>query len=180
MKESIGGTWLFGLVIAFVVMFTTFVSVSTNYSRCFKIKDDILAIVEYYHGINEDSINAINENLVSIGYASTGVCPEEQGCWFGFNTGASSPVSYGSDVNYCISKNVVTKKVKKYTDGTGKLTNAVIDGAIGHPASAYYKVVVFFKLDWPIFNQIMNISIDGETSIIYLLNDYWQVEDVCG
>lgn len=181
MKESIGGTWLFGLVIAFVVMFTTFVSVSTNYSRCFKIKDDILAIIEYYHGVNDRSISAINEMIVSIGYSSTGDCPtDDGGCWFGFNSGELNARYSATDVNYCIAKNVITKKVQKNTDGGGRFSSAVIDGAIGHPESAYYQVIVFFRLDWPILNQIMNINIDGETSVIFLLDDYWQIENLCG
>ncbi len=44
MKEAIGGTWLFTLVIAFLAVFTTFVSITTNYSRTYKIKDEIIKI----------------------------------------------------------------------------------------------------------------------------------------
>lgn len=174
MKESIGGTWLFGLVIAFVVMFTTFVSVSTNYSRCFKIKDDMLAIIEYYHGVNDQSLSAINEMLVSIGYSSTGECPTDgNSCWFGYSTSSLGASGYGGNINYCIAKHKITKQAT--FDGT----QLDYEGALGHPESAYYQVIVFFRLDWPILRQIMEINIDGETSIIYLLNDHGYV-DMCG
>ena len=61
MKEAIGGTWLFGIVLTFVVLFTTFISLSTNYSRCFRIKDEIITTIEHYNGVNEKSLKYINE-----------------------------------------------------------------------------------------------------------------------
>lgn len=180
MKEAIGGTWLFGLVIAFVVMFTTFISVSTNYSRCFRIKDDILAAIEHYHGINEDSLSIINDYLVGIGYSSTGECPSDDGdsCWFGYKTSdPSRSVGYGSKANYCISKVLLTEKA--YKDAMHQ-EGVIPNGPIGHPESAYYQVIVFFKLNWPILNSVFNIDISGETSAIYLLRDFDEVKDKCG
>lgn len=169
MKEAIGGTWLFGIVVAFVVLFTTFISVSTNYSRSFRIKDDILSIIEHYHGVNDKSLEAINRNLTSIGYSSTGRCPDDGTCWVGYNT--SGVVSgYGTNRNYCISRHLINKQATKNK----------ISGVIGHPESAYYSVAVFFRLDWPILNSFFNINITGETSIIYNVNDNKNFVKVCG
>ncbi len=169
MKEAIGGTWMFGLVIAFLALFTTFVSVTTNYSRCYKIKDEILLAIERNHGINEDSIGTINEYLKGIGYSSTGSCPTDGNCWYSFNINQQNPSSYSKasngNINYCISKHSVTERT------TGKDV-IYTNGAIGHPDSAYYEAVVFFRLDWPILNTFFNIKISGETSVIFLLNDY--------
>ncbi len=168
MKEAIGGTWIFGIVLTFLVLFTTFISVSTNYSRCFRIKDEILLAIEHYKGVNEKSIGEINSYLTNLGYTSTGRCDEGYGnetslrtskvtSWFGFNTNNSSnAVRNSGNANYCIRKYVVTE--------TGY-------GPIGHPRSAYYQVIVFFKLDWPILSQVFNIRINGETSIIHNFND---------
>lgn len=163
MKEAIGGTWLFGLVITFVALFTTFVSVSTNYSRCYKIKDEILLAIERNHGVNKDTLSTISSYLSGIGYSSKGDCPDDGDCWNGFTIGWDNPTSTSS-ANYCISKHSVTRK---YKDGDAIQTN----GPIGHPESAYYEVIVFFRIDWPILNRFFNIKISGETSIIYLIND---------
>lgn len=169
MKEAIGGTWLFGLVVAFVVLFTTFISVSTNYSRCFRIKDDILSIIEHFHGVNRESLEAINQNLTSIGYSSSGTCPDDGTCWVGYDT--SGDISgFGSNRNYCISRHLITKESTK--EG--------ISGPIGHPESAYYSVAVFFRLNWPILNSFFDINITGETSIIYNVNDNENFVNVCG
>ena len=171
MKEAIGGTWIFVLVITFLALFTTFVSVTTNYSRCYKIKDEILLTIERNHGVNVDSISAINEYLGSLGYTATGSCPNDGGCWYGFSKNSNNgPVnSYASGPNYCISKHVITEK----TRGDGYTYTS---GPIGHPESAYYQAIVFFKLEWPIINTFFNIKISGETSIIFMLNDIDQIK----
>lgn len=170
MKEAIGGTWIFGIVIVFIALFTAFVSLSTNYSRCYRIKDELINTIERYHGINEDSISRINEYLSGIGYASTGECPQDGTCWYQFSADINStkPVNgYGgsSKTNYCISKYDVVSK-----DAKGNLL-----GPIGHIENSYYQVVVFFKLDIPIFRQLFNIKIAGETATIYMPNDMIEV-----
>ncbi len=163
MKEAIGGTWLYVVVLAFIALFTCFVSVSTNYSRCFKIKDEILTTIEIYHGLNEEAVTRINDYLQGVGYSSDGECPNDGSCWYGFSTSKDNGVSgYGGRNNYCIAKHVVV--------GTKTASNGdtIVNGPIGHPESAYYSVAVFFQMNWPIIRQIFNIPIYGETSIIYL------------
>ena len=129
MKEAIGGTWIYLIVLLFIGVFTCFVSVTTNYSRCYRIKDEVITSIEHYHGVNENSIGKINEYLKGIGYSATGQCPQEDGsCWFRF------------------SKNK--------------------------------DVVVFFRIDWPVFRQIFNIKISGETAIIYMpRNEFTEVSE---
>ena len=168
MKEAIGGTWLFGIVITFIVFFTTFISVSTNYSRTFKVKDEILSIVEFYKGVNTKSIAKINDRLDTLGYYTRGACVDNSGeqkssskkysNWLGFSTRSVSSTMNSRNSNYCI---------RRYT------VSAKNDGPIGHPTSAYYQVVVFFKLDWPIIGSIFNVRVDGETSIIHMHEDSW-------
>ena len=45
MREAIGGTWLFGLVITFIVFFASFLAVSINYSKAFNVKNNIVDII---------------------------------------------------------------------------------------------------------------------------------------
>lgn len=171
MKEAVGGTWLFGIVIVFIALFTCFVSVTTNYSRCYKLKDEVLMTIEHYHGINENSVKTINEYLKGIGYSSTGECPNDGECWIGFNLSNSNiNNSYAANNNYCISKHPIISKND----------DEITSGPVGHPESAYYGVTIFFRLNWPIFQSFFNIGITGETSIIYLPKDYSEVKDRCG
>ena len=150
MKEAIGGTWLFTLVIAFLAVFTTFVSITTNYSRTYKIKDEIIKDIEYYNGINKKSTAAVRDYIKGIGYTTHSVCPEDGDRWMGFSVNASeadgySVPPYSGEANYCIKK-TVTRKVEYFG------------------STAYYTVVVFFRIDWPMFRQMFNVKISGETA----------------
>ena len=177
MKEAIGGTCIFVLVISFLALFTTFVSVSTNYSRCYKIKDEILITIERAHGINNDSITKINEYLKGIGYSSVGKCPEDGNCWAHFKLSDITPQPrWSGDANYCITKYMITSRSSSTGDEDPVIYTT---GPVGHPESAYYGAVVFFRLDWPILRSMFKINISGETSIIYLVNDFDEINDRC-
>lgn len=166
MKEAIGGTWIFTIVIVMISLFTAFISISTNYSRTFKVKDKIIAILEDKRGINDASISKINAELNRIGYSSTGKCiptnapayAYNSGTWYGFsrNRNNSTVGENSGQINYCI-KITHTDKVS---------ASGVSSGAIGHPARTYFTVMVFFKLDLPVFRDVFAIQISGETSQI--------------
>lgn len=173
MKEAIGGTWIYGIVLVFITVFITFVTVSTSYSRSYRIKDEIVLALEHYKGINRTkdgkpgSLDVIDSYLNSIGYSATGDCPDEKD-WFAFQIGGtgSKGGQYGGKTNYCISKHTIVEKGKANSEGV-----SVNNGPIGHPESAYYSVAVFFRLDWPILRRIFVITISGETSIIQMPKD---------
>lgn len=163
MKEAIGGTWIYGIVLVFIVVFATFVSVSTNYSRCFRIKDEIVLVIEHYKGVNDQSVEAIEKYLNGIAYHSTGECPDDGGDWKGLNLKGDVQNGYGAGKpNYCVQKHELVKRTSNTT---------VADGPIGHPERAYYSVAVFFKLDWPILRTLFTITITGETSVVQLPYD---------
>lgn len=168
MKEAIGGGWLFTLVIAFVALFACFISVSVNYSKCYKVKDEILNAIEKGHGVNEETITNINSYLADVTYRSKGECPKDGNCWYRFSVNNNkNTASYAADTNYCIAKHSVVSKVSDTKNKNYASTN----GAIGHPESAYYSVAVFFRFDMPVIGDMFQIDVTGETSLIYLTND---------
>lgn len=163
MKEAIGGTWIFGIVIAFVAFFTAFISFSLNYSKCYKVKNEMLSAIERNNGINGDSITEINKYINSIGYSGVGKCEplSNAACLVGFkkNDNSRSFTSITTqEYNYCVEKMVMNQ-----SGANSSLT--------GMPASAYYHVRVFFTLDMPIVGKFFNLKVEGETSTIYLPND---------
>lgn len=166
MKEAVGGGWLFTIVIIMVLLFASFISISTNYSRSYKVKDEIIKAIQRNHGVNEDSLKQINSYLNDVGYRTTGLCPKDGDLWLGFSyDNDTSDVSNSRGANYCIKKHTITYR---YKNSQGL---CISNGAIGHPESAYYSVMTFFKLDMPVIRQLFHLRIDGETSIIYMLND---------
>jgi hypothetical protein len=45
MREAIGGTWIFSIVIVFIVLFSSYLAISVNYSKAFKVKKVIYQVL---------------------------------------------------------------------------------------------------------------------------------------
>lgn len=146
MRESIGGTWLMSIVIVFIVLFTSFLALSVNYSKAFKVKNGIINILEKGQGLNNKTSQEISDYLSTAGYAVYGSCDtNEKGCMKSNSAGASSKYKY------CIYAN----------QGNGT------DLFGGEKVKTYYKVKVFFRIDLPIVGNILTFPISGETKTIY-------------
>ena len=50
MREAIGGTWLFGIVILFIALFSAFLAYSVSYTKAFNTKNEIINIIERNEG----------------------------------------------------------------------------------------------------------------------------------
>ena len=46
MRESMGGTWLFGIMALFIVLFSGFIAYSISYTKAFKTKNQIINLIE--------------------------------------------------------------------------------------------------------------------------------------
>ena len=79
MKEAFGGTWLMGIVVLFIVLFSTYLAVSVNYTKAFKVKNKIVNIIEESEGFNANSKSRIDTYLKELGYNTTQIsesrCP---------------------------------------------------------------------------------------------------------
>lgn len=187
MKEAIGGSWLYTLVIVMIALFTTFVSVTTNYTRTYKIKDNLIAIIEKHGGVTKGefgTLQEINTYLDSVGYTATGSCPKpssnvnQEGStenWHPFsrtkNDGEAS--GFGDKANYCIYKHVISCRVDKTGDGNF----VTYTGELGYNTlpRAYYGVTTFFRLDWPILREIIKVQLTGETATLFLPKSNYEV-----
>jgi hypothetical protein len=149
-RESIGGTWITGLVIAFMLIFVAFLSLSLNYTKAFQIKNEMLTILEKYEGINENSIEIINNYLNKNGYSVKGSCNVDD---YGVTDLSSNAGSIVSDETaqyyYCISTNTST------VDTNGKKFT-----------TANYTVKIYFNFNLPIIGDIFKFDISGTTNNI--------------
>ena len=76
MRESVGSTWTFGLVITFIFLFSSFLVLTINYTKAYKVKNEVISIIEKYEGYtNENSVEIINNYLNASGYKEMGKCP---------------------------------------------------------------------------------------------------------
>lgn len=151
MRESIGGAWILGIVMTFIVLFASFLAISINYSKAFKVKNNVVDIIEKNEGLTKTvgtkkgSVEQIYDYLKTEGYILKGQCSSG---YTGFDMNGKST---GTDKSlYCVKKNMIN--------------DTSLD-------KAYYSVEVFFRLDLPIFGDIFTFRVSGETMSIYFAED---------
>lgn len=85
MREAIGATWIFGIVIVFIVLFTGYLAFSINYAKAFSVKDSIIDTLEKYSGPgirtgSKSEFNTgpvfkeINDKMINVNYNAKGSC----------------------------------------------------------------------------------------------------------
>ena len=146
MRQAIGSTWILQLVIVFILIFVAFLALSINYTKAYKIKNELLSIIEKYEGVNSGengSISIINNYLRYNSYGTKGTCENE-----GF--GATS-----LDSNTLVEADEKTKYyycVKKVN--TSNLT---------FEDRASYEIETFFKFNLPLLGDIFTFRVTGKT-----------------
>ena len=161
MRQTIGGTWLLQLMILFILLFVGFIVLTLNYSRTVRIKSEMIDMFEKYEGLNESSIELVNNYLVYTGYDVEGVCvsdeDDETGVYGARDLSSTSlePARRGVDYYYC---------VKKYR---------------GANTTNYYQITIFYKFNLPIIGDTSSFTIKGSTSN-FQSNDDRDYEDVIG
>ena len=170
MREAIGGTWLFNLVIFFVLLFAGYMCLSINYSKAFSVKDKIITEIERNGGIknisskDDETIKNITNYLVEVGYRNQGSCKDyKYGC---DRNGQCTDLTNSSTGEYAFCLSVVEAN-KTFRD--------VVDETAEHPGEFiffnYYKVKVFYQLDLPVIRQMFNFSVNGDTRTLYNINN---------
>lgn len=153
MREAIGATWIMGIVIAFIALFSGYLAFSVNYSKAFKVKDGIVDRIQKHNGPNQAAIDDIADMMNEIGYSSTGKCSaffnDNTLSFIGVTRNFVTPAPSENDTfNYCIQK-----------------VEAI--NPEGQLSAAYYSVYVFFSLSIPIVNEMSLFNVSGETVNIY-------------
>ena len=155
MRESIGATWIFSICLTFIILFTAYLAISVNYAKAFRIKSNIVSMIEENEGYSDDLETRIVNYLVSEGYTASGTC---------------EPYIVTAAGDYSDWK--LVKEIKMY-DTASTNSNACVYvrttdsfDDIGN-CNSYYKVVAFFKFDLPIISYISTFKVGGETKLIH-------------
>lgn len=81
MKEAIGTSFVFNMVMVFVGVMIALLVGSLAYSKGFKVRNRIIDIVEKHEGYNDAAREEINQNLRDIGYrikVNNNTCKERE------------------------------------------------------------------------------------------------------
>ena len=142
MREAIGGTAIFQIVIFFILLFTGFMCLSINHSKAFNVKNMIINTIERVEKIdlsnteNDEAIKEIVGYLKKNSYRTTGKCPS----------------------NYTGINRIKAENVAKNSSE--------------FPEMNYYRVIVFYQLDLPIFRSLFEFQVSGDTKIMYRSTGY--------
>lgn len=145
MRQTIGGTWVLGLMLMFIFLFSGYIILTLNYSKTVKTKNELISIFEKYEGLNDNSVKLANNYLSSNNYTATGVC----------STKSSAPGMYGTDD---------LGSVKLEEVQPGKKYRYCVKKYKGTNTSTYYQVVVFYQFNIPILRMINDFTVRGTTS----------------
>lgn len=140
MKESIGNSYVFGIVITFIGILFLILIGSLSYSKAFKVKTRIIEIIETNNGYDDLVRTEIDNYLKKAGYVVTRNSNSEK-CETINGTRAINTIK---NYDYCI-----------YRFDTVK--------------GPYYHVTVFISFDIPIVSSYLRIPVSGETKVIYEL-----------
>lgn len=146
MRGAIGNTMVMNIVIVFIVLTTALLVSSISYSKAFKMKTQIIDIIEKYDGNfdnttnNESTItNEINEFLGAAGYRT--IKQTEKKC-----------------DEYVSKDETLVAKTSSYDICIIQKNN---NSSTYH--GPYYKVVVYMYLDIPVLGDMIKIPVSGET-----------------
>ncbi len=153
MRESIGGTWLLGFVVLFIVLFSAYLAYSINYTKAFKTKNYIINTIEENEGFSKynGTISAVSDDALK-------ECRETE-CkvyYYLRNAGTATTTidsskcgdtKYYNEGGYCVRKITTTN------------------------GGAYYKVTTFINIEIPLIWKTFTIPIKGETKVIYNVQD---------
>ena len=142
MREAVGTTWIFQLVLVFVLIFAAYLALTVNYSKSFRVKNEVLTVIEKNEGLTNKALTTINNYLYTNNYNQKGRCPDG---WYGVSDLTSMRYEEVANKKYywCFYKNT-----GYHTSMSGR---------------AYYKIKMFFRFELPMIGQITTFDVDGQT-----------------
>ncbi len=187
MKAGISNIWLLGMIAIFIFIFSAYVIISVNYTKSFKMKNEVLSIIERgkgFTGLNGGStamgtdmsskivpgkhvkgqvatFQTINIYLLGNAYQATGYCPTEEDetdCWYGVTSLDNFEYEYPAKAN--TRYYYCFAKFRKGNDAqTNKYTRY------------FYKVRLFYKMEFAAIMSFLSVKVDGKTADIVDVQD---------
>lgn len=157
MKQAIGTTSLFKIILVFTFLFAAFLSVAINYNKVYRMKNEALYIIEKYEGVTQTSIPIINNYLKNNGYNIQGNCGIDYP--YGVKDLNSNDVEKSAPNTkyyYCLNE---------YCKNGACNVNKKGDNQI------YFQAKFFFKFNLPFFEDLATFKITGETKGIKFYNE---------
>ena len=145
MRDAIGQVFALQVILAFVLLINGYMAYSVNYTRAFRVKNQIINIIEQYEGPeNDEGKTKINQYVRNMNY----------------------------DVSNKLINEKIGEGYTCFQEGwCYKATNVSTAEADGDRNGTYYTVVTFVNIDIPVINNLIGLGnfleVTGETRTIY-------------
>jgi len=156
-----GGIFTLQAIVVALIIIMCLMAFAVNYTKAFRVKNEIRNIIEKNEGLTPDAEveinNMVRENQYYLPAQYINVCHR-----LGYKVYEGNSNRGGTGVRFCIKC--------EYADSTGETNeNESYRGA-------YYSVVTFISLDIPIINNIIPFAaelfmVSGETPLLYSENN---------
>lgn len=162
MRESIGGTWLIGIVALFIVLFSAFMAYSINYTKAFRAKNGIIDLIEqnegytFYNGPNID--NMTQEQLMNDSSVQAQAYALVKSMGYDYGSKSENKVVCNNDGTISDA----TKMDAAYQPG-----GYCVYRFCNSDGTHRYKVVTYVMMKFPVINFGVTVPIKGETKTLY-------------
>lgn len=152
MRDAFGSTFMFKLIIIFIVFYVSFMTIAVSYAKVFRVKNGVIDILEQYQ---YDSVGSRAQDVIGRvdNYLSK----------FPYNEGANGNVEKLCKED---SRNQNASN-ETYENQFTENGACIIRTDLGE-GSVFYEVVVYLVVSFPVFNQDFVIPIRGETTTIHV------------
>lgn len=157
MKEAIGGMYTFQALFIFIVLVCGILLFSFNYVKSFKVKNDLINVIEQYEGFSEDAASKANLVMRQYEYSFAVDDPYVNYCRNHFDD--AYVLEYGGrSYVFCVSCNLV--------DAEGGTTSTA------KYKGARYTVGTFVNVEIPLLRNLFEatgsfLTVTGSTDLIY-------------
>lgn len=149
MKEAIGQVFSLEFIIVFILVLNGYLAFNVNYTKAFRVKNEIRSIIQKNEGLTSDAMDDISEYMTKVNYTQNN----------GYN-------------DWCLSKGYYVCKTDKGSFCMEVATSDKYGTRNGKNIAAYYTVYTFVDINIPIIDKLLPFagglfSVTGETSLIY-------------
>lgn len=166
MKDAMGGIFTLQAIVVALLIIMCLMAFAVNYSKAFRVKNEIRSIIEKNEGLTDDAQKQIRQVVANLQYFQSdtynNLCVKLNDGKTDDGTGKGMWKLYtdpeDSRIHFCIKC--------EYADSMGDTNNE--PGYRG----AYYSIVTYVNIDVPIVNNIIPFTsglfkVSGETAVIY-------------
>lgn len=166
MKEAIGGAMTIQIIIVFLLIINAYLAFNVNYTKAFRVKNEIISIIEKNEGLTGADISSSSG-------AISGCQPGDNACsqiqtylsQVGYNTNEFDCNRDRNDTGYTrMPGGYCVKAILEGTHNSSDLGSTYV--------GSHYAVKTFVKINFPVLDKFLPVlsnvfAVKGETKTIY-------------